>query len=144
MMFFSSLVLSAAMWVSGIEYIENPLLCKQPQNAFLLGAYDPKIDTLYICEDNINHSDQTKETITKHELVHAIQDKIGAFEDESIRLIPEPWLTRIVRQTMEDGETLAILLNYKGNTDHEFEARILQNLPADIIAFLLITTHIFA
>jgi hypothetical protein len=119
-------VLATILSFSGVSVIDK----KCPPN--LLGEYEPKTDTVYMCPDNIKESKYGYEEVLSHELVHALQERVGG------ELIPEPFLTDLVRWTMEDPETMAILLNYEGDTHAEFEARVLQRLPSWLISFLLV------
>lgn len=141
MTFLGPLLLSAAIWFTGIGVREpRTLECVQ---ASLLGTYSPATDTLVMCEDNIEESDYSYETIRRHELVHAIQERMGQFEDPSKVIIPEPYLTYLVREFIDDEDTVSILLSYPEEERHaEFEARLLQYAPSEVIAVMLVMAHL--
>ena len=136
------LLLSFAVWVTGISTPEQT--ARECDQANLLGAYVPATDTLFMCEENIEASDYSYGTIRRHELVHAIQERMGQFEDPERVIIPEPELTVAVRELMDDKVTVSILLAYPENERHaEFEARLLQNAPDVVIASMLLASHFF-
>ena len=71
-------------------------------------------------------------------MAHAIQENF----DLEQSLIPEPLLTWLVRWTMDDGAVMKVLLYEEHETDQEFEARLLANLPNWAVGSLLwITEH---
>ena len=69
----------------------------------------------------------------RHEMVHAIEENF----DLEQSLIPEPLLTWLVRWTMDDREVMTVLLYDEHETDQEFEARLLANLPNWAVGSLL-------
>ena len=66
-------------------------------------------------------------------MVHAIQENFDL--DESV--IPEPLLSWLVRWTMDDREVMAGLLYDEKETDQEFEARLMANLPNWVVGSFL-------
>ena len=85
-----------------------------------------------MCPDNIKESRYSYQEILRHEVVHAIQHR----RDDN--LIDEPHLTELVRERVDDGDVLSILINYDGDLHEEFEARVMQTYSNWRIALLLL------
>lgn len=130
-----SILLAAALSFSGVRVIENRQACSYEPN--LMGEYVLDSRTISICTTNAIKSGYTREHVLKHETIHAIHHNLG-WEKETF--IKEPLLTWMVRSFMSDGEVLNVLLNYPGETNQEFDARMLSYLPSDFIALLLVIT----
>ena len=122
----SAVILTAAISLSGVTVID------QTCPADVLGEYETKTDTVYMCPDNIKESRYSYQEILRHEVVHAIQHR----RDDN--LIDEPHLTELVRERVDDGDVLSILINYDGDLHEEFEARVMQTYSNWRIALLLL------
>lgn len=131
------ILLSLALSVTGIRVVENREACSYEPD--LMGEYVLDSRTISICTDNVSVKGKDYHNVLNHEVVHAIHHNLG-WERNTI-LHPE-LITILVRQFIPDGETMAVLLNYDGYTDQEFEARLLNYLPSDAIALLLIISHL--
>jgi len=128
-----SILLAAALSFSGVRVIENREACSYEPD--LMGEYVLDSRTISLCTENAIEKGYTREHVLKHEAVHAIHHNLG-WQTETF--IPEPALTWLVRAFMSDGEVMNVLLNYPGETDQEFDARMMSYLPSDVIALLLV------
>ena len=98
-------------------------------NQKLMGQYEAKTETITLCENNISLLKYSKEEIVKHELIHYIHHK---HQVES--LIPEPFLTWLVRENIPSNQVMYVILNeHDYSVNEEFSARLLQKLPSWII-----------
>lgn len=130
-----SILLAAALSFSGVRVIENRQACSyEPE---LMGEYVLDSRTISICNTNVIEKGYTREHALKHETIHAIHHNLGWEKETFIR---DPLLTWMVRSFMSDVEVLGVLFNYPGETDQEFDARLLAYLPSDFIALLLVIT----
>lgn len=102
-----------------------------------LGYFEEETNTIAFCPDNIEESKYSHSDVVRHELLHRVQQNF-----RGATLIPEPFLTNLVLHYLEDGQALAIALNYD-DTDSEFEARVLQHLPESVISGLLIYSQLY-
>ena len=94
-----------------------------------MGQYEAKTETITLCENNISLFKYSKEEIVKHELIHYNHHK---HQVES--LIPEPFLTWLVRKNIPSNQVMYVLLNeHEYSVNEEFSARLLQKLPSWII-----------
>lgn len=124
-----SVVLSFFLWLSGVNVVQDREACSYEPN--LQGEYILDSKTIGVCNDNIKAKNRFDVNHTiRHEMVHAIHHNLGM---EKGTFIPEPQLTWLVRGMMDDKETMSVLLYYPGETDQEFEARILAYVPDIII-----------
>lgn len=96
-----------------------------------MGEYVLATKTINMCYENISAAEQDPEEVLRHEMVHLAQHSFGV-EDGPL-LLHDPILTWLVRNYIPDGETVAVLMNYDGDTDAEFEARLLSKLPTPFI-----------
>ena len=123
--------LSLFLSLSGVSVFESSPDCRhQPA---LMGAYISGTNLIELCEANVHGADPDLEKVLRHEMVHAIQENFDWTES----VIPEPWLTWLVRWTMDDREVMNVLLYDPMETDQEFEARLLANLPNWVVGGLL-------
>lgn len=118
--------LPAALKLSDVEVVRRSDC--EPNH---MGYYEDS--KVYLCDNNIKDED----TVLRHELVHHIQQNFN-----NATLVPEPFLTGAVRLLEEDGKVMYVLLEYD-NTTEEFEARVLDNLPNNVISGLLIYSELF-
>ena len=123
--------LSVFLALSGVSVVESPRDCLEQQG--LMGGYVTVTNLIELCEGNVLRAEQDLERVLRHEMVHAIQENFDLRE----ALIPEPLLTWLVRWTMDDREVMTVLLYDDHETDQEFEARLLANLPNWVVGSLL-------
>ena len=123
--------LSIFLVLSGISVVESPQDCRDQPG--LMGGYISGTNLIELCHANVQRARQDMERVLRHEMVHAIQENFDLTES----LIPEPFLTWLVRWTMDDREAMTVLLYDEHETDQEFEARLLANLPNWAIGSLL-------
>lgn len=130
-----SILLAAALSFSGVRVIENREACSYEPD--LMGEYVLDSRTISLCTENLIEKGHTREHVLKHEAIHAVHHNLGWTEETFIK---EPLLTWLVRETMDDGEVMGVLLNYPGEASQEYDARLLSYLPSDFIAFLVFIT----
>ena len=123
--------LSVFLALSGVSVVDSPRDCRDQPG--LMGGYIKGTNLIELCHANVNRADQDLERVLRHEIVHAIQENFDLRES----LIPEPLLTWLVRWTMDDREVMTVLLYDEHETDQEFEARLLANLPNWVVGSLL-------
>jgi hypothetical protein len=119
----------------GTKFTEGTEECSQIEG--YLGHFEEETNTIALCPDNIEQSRYTRSDVVRHELLHRVQQNL-----RGATLIPEPFLTYLVRHYLTDGQAFAVALNYD-DTDSEFEARVLQHLPASVISGLLIYSQLY-
>lgn len=129
------LLLTAALALTGVDINYNTPVCDT--NPDYMGEYVPEDKSITVCEGNLAEKGHVNQFVVKHEAVHAIHHNLGWLEET---VIPEPLLTWLVRALMTDGEVLGVIINYSGESGQEFDARILSNLPADVIGLLLLVS----
>ena len=130
------ILLSLSLSFTGVGVVENQPECST--NTDLMGEYVLKDKEISLCTDNIKGNGETVQNVLKHETIHAIHHNLG-WEQRTI--LHEDLITFLVRHFIDDGETVFVLLNY-GETDQEFEARILTHLPTDWIALALLISSL--
>lgn len=128
-----SFLLSLALSLSGATVATDTDSCKA--HDILMGEYVLATKTINMCQKNILAAEQDPEEVLRHEMVHLAQHNFGV--EEGPLFLHEPVLTWLVRGIIPDGETMAVLMNYDGDTDAEFEARILAKLPTPFISGLV-------
>ena len=111
--------------------VESPRDCSDQSG--LNGAYISGTNLIELCGGNVQRADQDLARVLSEEMVHAIQENFDLEES----LIPEPLLTWLIRWTMDDREVMTVLLYDRKETDQEFEARLLDNLPNWALGSLL-------
>ena len=85
-------------------------------------------DKIHVCPDLT----VPREEVVNHEIIHLIQNNIGG------TILPPEMLDALIRDYMSDEETLLVLTVYANSdyTDEEFEARLLADLPSEIIMMM--------
>ena len=122
---------SVFLLLFGVSVVDSLLDCRnQPA---LMGGHISRTNLIELCEGNIQRVEQDLERVLCHEMVHAIQENF----DLEQSLIPEPLLSLLVRWTMDAREVMTVLLYDEHETDQEFEARLLVNLPNWAVGSLL-------
>ena len=84
---------------------------------------------VHVCKD----AELPRQTIINHEIVHLVQSNLGVDT-----LLPHSTLDYLVHTRMSEMEKLNVILVYSdsGYMMQEFEARLLQTLPDDVIMSL--------
>lgn len=91
-----------------------------------MGYFEKGTKNITVCKENAQKRRTPLEVIIKHEYVHFVYDTVGS----GFNPIPEPLLTKLVRERIPPGEALFVLLFEKEYTPgEEFTARILADLP---------------
>ena len=82
---------------------------------------------VYICSNNLT---LPRQEVINHEVVHLIQSNLGVDT-----LLPHDVLNILIHNNMTEMEKLNVILVYSdsGYMMQEFEARLLQTLPDDVI-----------
>ena len=82
---------------------------------------------VYICPNNLT---MPRQEVINHEVVHLIQSNLGVDT-----LLPHEALNYLINNNMSEMEKLNVILVYydSGYMMQEFEARLLQTLPDDVI-----------
>lgn len=132
-----SVLLSLSLSLTGVNVTEDKQACSTNTN--LMGEYVLVSKEITLCSDNIEAKGDVPLNILKHEAIHAIHHNLG-WEERTF--LHEVLITFLVRNLMHDDETMAVLINYQGSTDQEFEARFLSLLPAEYIALAVLLSSI--
>ena len=132
-----SVLLSLSLSLTGVSVVEDKQQCST--NTDLMGEYVLSSKEISLCRDNIEEKGEVSLNVLKHEAIHAIHHNLG-WEERTF--LHADLITFLVRNFMHDDETMAVLINYQGNTDQEFEARFLSLLPPDLIALAVLLSSI--
>ena len=131
------ILLSLSLSLTGVSVVEDNQQCST--NTDLMGEYVLSSKEISLCSDNIEEKGEVSLNVLKHETIHAIHHNLG-WEERTF--LHEDLITFLVRNLMHDDETMAVLINYQGSTDQEFEARFLSLLPAEYIALAVLLSSI--
>ena len=128
--------LSVLLWVCGVPVNVNERSECLIENT-LMGFYSLEEKQIFLCEKNIAGTNISHEEVIKHELVHFIHD---SFDIEKT-IIPDRYLTFLIRNFMEDDEKLYVLI-HTIDPDEELEARFLSRLPVGFLYAALLAASI--
>ena len=124
-----------ALLVSGIAITPGVATCDNPA---IMGQYQIESNTIELCNENISRSNKfDKGAVLRHETIHAIHNNLG-LDDGHETIIPIPILVDVSYIFISPDEALAIATHYGDDANQEFEARIVQHLPDEVVALGLL------
>ena len=128
-----SLLLSLALYISGVSV--SSVNCNQPN---LMGEYNTQTESIRLCKDNIAQGE--RDTVLKHEVIHAIHENAGMVEPQT--LIPPQQLLYLSDRLLPDEDILTVLTLYD-YPHQELEARLLSKLPKPVVGFMLLCSSYY-
>ena len=120
------------LWLSLVAFmgLYTPLAVYESQECPAYTQGYVKDDKVVICPNNLT---MPRQEVINHEVVHLIQSNLGVDT-----LLPHSTIDYLVHTRMSEMEKLNVILVYSdsGYMMQEFEARLLQTLPDDVIMSL--------
>ena len=117
------------LWLSLVAFmgLYTPLAVYESQECPAYTQGYVKDDKVVICPNNLT---MPRQEVINHEVVHLIQSNLGVDT-----LLPHSTIDYLVHHNMSEMEKLNVILVYSdsGYMMQEFEARLLQTLPDDVI-----------
>ncbi len=120
------------LWLSLVAFmgLYTPLAVYESQECPAYTQGYVKDGKVVICPNNLT---MPRQEVINHEVVHLIQSNLGVDT-----LLPPATLDYLIHTRMDEMEKLNVILVYSdsGYMMQEFEARLLQTLPDDVIMSL--------
>ena len=120
------------LWLSLVAFmgLYTPLAVYESQECPAYTQGYVKDGKVVICPNNLT---MPRQEVINHEVVHLIQSNLGVDT-----LLPHSTINYLVHHNMSEMEKLNVILVYSdsGYMMQEFEARLLQTLPDDVIMTL--------